>query len=60
VIDPVLRYGTYVGGHSRDLASAIAVDVAGSAYVAGYTVSADFPVTEIGKPLVRPVRLEKV
>ena len=45
MIDPVLRYGTYVGGHSRDLASAIAVDVAGSAYVAGYTVSADFPVT---------------
>ena len=45
MIDPVLRYGTYLGGHSRDLASAIAVDVAGSAYVAGYTVSADFPVT---------------
>jgi hypothetical protein len=45
VIDPVLRYGSFLGGHSRDLASAIAVDPAGNAYVAGYTVSADFPAT---------------
>jgi hypothetical protein len=41
-------FSTYLGGHdteSRDLANAIAVDAAGNAYVAGYTVSPDFPTT---------------
>ena len=45
VIDPALRYSTYLGGQSRDLAGGIAVDSSGSAYVVGSTVSADFPVT---------------
>lgn len=45
VIDPVLRYGTYLGGQSRDIAGGIAVDAGGSAYLVGSTVSADFPVT---------------
>ncbi len=44
-IDPVLRFGTYLGGRSRDLASAIAVDAAGNTYLAGSTVSADYPVS---------------
>jgi uncharacterized protein (TIGR03437 family) len=45
VIDPLVRYGTYLGGSSRDIATALTVDGAGSAYVTGATVSADFPVT---------------
>ena len=45
VIDPVLVYSTYLGGSSIDGASSIAVDAAGNAYVAGSTLSADFPVS---------------
>jgi uncharacterized protein (TIGR03437 family) len=45
VIDPVLVYGTYLGGLSRDLGNAVAVDAGGNAYLTGSTVSADFPVT---------------
>ena len=44
-IDPLIVYGTYLGGRSRDLGAAIAVDAAGNAYITGSTVSADFPVT---------------
>ncbi len=43
VIDPVLSYSTYLGGSGKDVANAIAVDGSGSAYVAGTTGSADFP-----------------
>lgn len=42
MIDPVLVYGTYLGGLSRDLGNAVAVDAAGNSYIAGSTVSADF------------------
>ncbi|MGH8430254.1 MAG: SBBP repeat-containing protein, partial [Solimonas sp.] len=42
VIDPVLFYSTYLGGDDSDTAKAIAVDSAGSAYVAGETSSTDF------------------
>jgi uncharacterized protein (TIGR03437 family) len=45
VIDPVLVYGTYLGGLSKDLGNGVAVDATGSAYVVGATVSADFPTT---------------
>ena len=44
-IDPVLAYSTYLGGSLEDEANAIAVDSSGNAYVAGLTVSSDFPVT---------------
>jgi hypothetical protein len=44
VIDPlVLAYSTYLGGSDSDTGSAIAVDSAGAAYVAGQTTSANFP-----------------
>src|SRR5208337_3994521 len=45
VIDPILVYSTYLGGSLEDEANAIAVDNSGDAYVAGLTVSSDFPVT---------------
>ena len=35
VIDPVLVYSTYLGGSGDDQADGIAVDSAGSVYVAG-------------------------
>jgi hypothetical protein len=41
-------YVRYLGGSVADFASAIAVDSAGNAYVAGYTESPDFPVTPGG------------
>lgn len=43
IIDPVLRYSTYLGGSNSDGATAAAVDAAGNLYVAGYTLSANFP-----------------
>jgi len=48
VIDPVLEYGTYLGGSGNDRATGIAVDSTGSVYVAGYTDSADFPLATLG------------
>lgn len=38
-----LIYSTYLGGKSHDYSAAIAVDLAGAAYVAGTTESFDFP-----------------
>jgi hypothetical protein len=37
-----LAYSTYLGGSDADLGNAIAIDAAGSAYVAGNTLSTDF------------------
>jgi hypothetical protein len=44
VLDPVLVYSTYLGGSGNDDSKAIAVDVAGNAYVVGDTFSG-FPTT---------------
>jgi len=40
-----ILYSTYIGGSNRDVPLSIAVDAAGDAYIAGYTFSANFPVT---------------
>jgi hypothetical protein len=40
-----LMYSTYLGGGGDDPAWGIAVDAAGSAYVTGFTTSANFPTT---------------
>ena len=40
-----LVYATYLGGKQRDLGWSIALDAAGNAYVAGQTLSSNFPVT---------------
>jgi hypothetical protein len=48
VIDPVLVYGTYLGGSGNDRATGIAVDSTGSVYISGYTDSADFPLANLG------------
>jgi hypothetical protein len=40
-----LVYSTYLGGLAEDIGSSISVDAYDHAYVAGYTISSDFPVT---------------
>jgi hypothetical protein len=50
VIDPVLAYGTYLGGTGFDRAWSVVVDAAGCAYVAGETYSRDLPVTNAFAP----------
>lgn len=43
IIDPVLDYGTYLGGSATDDGLGIAVDKNGMAFVTGSANSADFP-----------------
>ncbi len=45
IIDPVVRYSTYMGGTGDDRAWSVAVDANGSAYLAGATASVNFPTT---------------
>lgn len=45
-----LLYSTYLGGSLDDIATAIAIDGNGNAYVAGATVSQNFPVSKSGTP----------
>jgi hypothetical protein len=50
IIDPVLRYSTYIGGSGLDRANGIAVDATGAAYIAGTTSSPDFPISNPLQP----------
>jgi hypothetical protein len=43
-------YATFIGGTDDDVATGIAVDGTGNAYVSGYTDSMDFPVTNALQP----------
>jgi len=43
IIDPVLTYGSYVGGTDEEQGDAVAVDASGNIYVAFTTNSTDFP-----------------
>lgn len=47
VIDPVLVYGTFLGGLANDQAIGISVDSAGSAYIVGSTQSTNFPLAAL-------------
>jgi len=40
-----LVYSTYVGGNGDDIANDVALDAAGNAYIAGFSNSANYPVT---------------
>ena len=40
-----LQYSTYIGGTNDDVATSLVLDMAGDMFVAGYTLSTDFPVT---------------
>lgn len=43
IVDPVIDFGSHLGGSLTDGARAVALDDAGNIYVAGYTESADLP-----------------
>ena len=45
-----LLYSAYLGGYERDYGNAIAVDPAGNAYVAGQTLSTNFPSLDAYQP----------
>lgn len=51
VIDPVLVYGTFLGGLADDQATGIGVDSDGSAYVTGMTQSTNFPLASQSGPI---------
>jgi hypothetical protein len=45
VIDPILTYGSYLGGDQFDAGTGITVDAEGNAYITGTAASRDFPTT---------------
>jgi hypothetical protein len=45
-VQPKVSYGTYVGGRHKGVATALAVDAVGNAWVVGNTPSPDFPTTK--------------
>ncbi|HEV2396854.1 MAG TPA: SBBP repeat-containing protein [Candidatus Sulfotelmatobacter sp.] len=49
-----LSYSTYLGGSTMDLPAAIAINQSGQVYVAGYTLSRDYPVINAYQGSVSP------
>ena len=45
-----LIYSTYLGGSAREQGNGVALDIAGNAYVTGFTQSADFPLAAALQP----------
>ena len=56
VIDPILVYGSYLGGSLYDAGSGVTVDANGNAYLTGTAASRDFPTTA---GTVKPVMLPR-
>jgi hypothetical protein len=56
VIDPVFSYATYFGGNGGDTGLSIKVDASGSVYIAGETLSTQFPWTVPGTPFQSTMR----
>jgi len=54
ILDPVLSYATYLGGTAGDYGYAIAVDGSGDAFIAGQTMSTDFPAGAKGAVIAAP------
>lgn len=50
VIDPALKYSTYLGGAGNDSARGVAVDSAGNVYVVGATASMELPTLSAYQP----------
>ncbi len=50
VIDPVLRYSTFLGGSNIDIGRGVAVDSSNRAVVVGTACSQDFPIKGPGTP----------
>lgn len=45
-----IEYSTFIGGNYIDIATGIAIDAGGSAYVSGFTGATDFPVANAFQP----------
>ena len=54
ILDPVLNYSTYLGGTADDAGLAIAVDGSGDSFIAGETLSTDFPAGAKGGVIAAP------
>jgi hypothetical protein len=59
IIDPELEYSTYLGGSNEEVALGIAIDADGNMYIAGVTLSSDFPLanpwqSELGESICTP------
>jgi hypothetical protein len=57
IIDPILAYGSYLGGNLFDEGRGIAVDAQGNAYVVGTAASQNFPTTA---GTIKPVLLPRI